>query len=217
MEGPTAHPRLEREEREWQEREKSEQLKNRQRELEYERKERNQQRELEREREKRRGMQREAQKRTEGERLELEAQLKQKQLEGVWVRGSEEGSEDELILPEPDYMELGALKHIAQEHPSQALLQAWVWLSNVVTARLPKVAVFKDVEVVLPISSIVPAQIAAVVEELNNLRDKVAHGQHTPTPGEAIAYIESCQQMARIVHSAYPRKFGAYHVERSDR
>jgi hypothetical protein len=116
-------------------------------------------------------------------------------------------AEERGMLAAPDYRKLNRLVEIAQDHPSQAVLGAWDWLRAIVTNRLPgKDPLYKTQP---PLSWIVPAQIAEVVKELNTLRDKVAHGQHTPTPGEAITYIKTCEQMGRIIHRTYPRRFRA--------
>lgn len=121
-------------------------------------------------------------------------------------------AEDRGTLSAPDYRMLNQLVEIAQEHPSQAVLAAWDWLRGIITSRLPENSRLEETWV--PLSWVVPSQVADVVRELNALRDKVAHGQHTPTPGEAITYINACKQMARVIHSAYPRRFNSGKIEK---
>ena len=42
------------------------------------------------------------------------------------------------------------------------------------------------------------ASFANAVLELRDLRNNVAHGQHNPTAGEAVTYVESVRELARI-------------------
>jgi hypothetical protein len=116
--------------------------------------------------------------------------------------------EGEEIPPEPSYAELNQLVQIAQNFPSQAILDAWEWLRNVAANTLPdKSNLDRMEEKGWRMHWIVPAQISGAVSELNDLRDKVAHGRHTPTPGEAIAYVQTCEQMARAIYRAFPHGF----------
>lgn len=39
------------------------------------------------------------------------------------------------------------------------------------------------------------------VEELRHLRNRVAHGQHNPSPGEALTYAESAEELRRAAHA----------------
>lgn len=38
--------------------------------------------------------------------------------------------------------------------------------------------------------------------ELRQLRNQVAHGQHNPTSGEAVAYVESTEELTRAPSSS---------------
>jgi hypothetical protein len=43
----------------------------------------------------------------------------------------------------------------------------------------------------------VNADFVSAVHDLRHLRNKVAHGQHKPTPDEAVSYVESARELAR--------------------
>ena len=45
-------------------------------------------------------------------------------------------------------------------------------------------------------SRLISAEFANAIRELRDLRNQVAHGQHNPTSGEAIAYAESAQSIS---------------------
>ena len=49
-------------------------------------------------------------------------------------------------------------------------------------------------------SELVSEEFFIAVIELRNLRNKVAHGKHNPTPGEAAAYAESAQVLSATAH-----------------
>jgi len=45
---------------------------------------------------------------------------------------------------------------------------------------------------------LITREFAKATLELRDLRNRVAHGRHNPTPGEAVAYAESVQKLALI-------------------
>jgi hypothetical protein len=47
---------------------------------------------------------------------------------------------------------------------------------------------------------IVNNDFVRAVSELRELRNRVAHGQHNPTAGEAVAYVESAGELGRAAH-----------------
>jgi hypothetical protein len=44
-------------------------------------------------------------------------------------------------------------------------------------------------------------EFVKAVSELRDLRNRVAHGAHNPTPGEAVAYAESAQVLVVVAHT----------------
>jgi hypothetical protein len=53
------------------------------------------------------------------------------------------------------------------------------------------------------------------VLELLDLRNNVAHGQHNPTPGEAVAYVESVRGLTSIARYVAPQNQGRWAVRRA--
>jgi hypothetical protein len=102
---------------------------------------------------------------------------------------------DSQIAAEPS-----PLVREAEANPSFVVIQAWEQLSAALedlvgTAepdRVPRgtpVGWLPD----LQRRQLVSPDFVRAVRELRDLRNKVAHGQHNPTPGEAVAYAESAQ------------------------
>ena len=71
------------------------------------------------------------------------------------------------------------------------LASAWMpdrdWKANVFWVGLPNE---------LQRAGLVNDEFVKAARELFDLRSKVAHGKHNPTPGEAVAYAESAQVLA---------------------
>jgi hypothetical protein len=107
-------------------------------------------------------------------------------------------SSDELTPTEPS-----PLGREAEANPSFVVLQAWerllASLDDLVGVALPNRAGRGPSVRWMPELSkreVVSSDFVAAVQALRDLRNRVAHGQHNPTPGEAIAYDESAQQLA---------------------
>ena len=47
---------------------------------------------------------------------------------------------------------------------------------------------------------IINQQFVQAVNDLRELRNRVAHGQHNPSPGEAVAYVASAHELSRAAH-----------------
>jgi hypothetical protein len=50
-------------------------------------------------------------------------------------------------------------------------------------------------------SKLVNEDFLRAAEELRHLRNRVAHGQHNPSSGEALAYAESAEDLRRVAHT----------------
>jgi len=88
----------------------------------------------------------------------------------------------------------GEMVRKAEMYPSQVVLEAWDWLNKIVNGDNPAGQEVADED----LWQFVPVRFYRTVKDLLDLRNKVAHGEHTPTPGEAITYIRSCVQIARF-------------------
>jgi hypothetical protein len=113
------------------------------------------------------------------------------------VKASQDDTE-KRIATEPS-----PLVREAEANPSFVVIQAWEQLSAALedlvgaaelnrTPRGTPVGWLPD----LHRRELVSPDFVKAVYELRELRNKVAHGQHNPTPGEAVAYAESAQALA---------------------
>jgi hypothetical protein len=104
----------------------------------------------------------------------------------------------------------------AEQNPSYVIISAWERLyaslreSAAGVARLPtyKSSNAHEMAQALLSNEVVNAEFVRAVGELRNLRNRVAHGQHNPTPGEAITYAETVEELARAVEAAATRRSG---------
>jgi hypothetical protein len=105
------------------------------------------------------------------------------------------------VIPSP-------LVRQAEDNPSYVVVQAWEQLSSaiaeVVGTAFPgrKIAAWnatKDLPDLVRRELVNQDYVKAVIE-LRDLRNRVAHGQSKPTPGEAVAYAESAQVLTFVAH-----------------
>lgn len=97
----------------------------------------------------------------------------------------------------------------AEENPSFAVIQGWEGLSRslqglITTALGPGRGTPKSIPRAtreLERAGIVNDRFVQAVEELRQLRNKVAHGQHNPSPGEAVAYVASARELSRAAET----------------
>jgi hypothetical protein len=47
---------------------------------------------------------------------------------------------------------------------------------------------------------VVNKALSRAVDDLRELRNRVAHGRHNPSSGEAVAYVESTKELSRAAH-----------------
>lgn len=98
----------------------------------------------------------------------------------------------------------------AEANPSFVIIRSWELvasaLSDLVGATIVmhgnRSAVF-SAALLEPLqrAGFVSTETAVAVRELRELRNKVAHGQHNPTPGEAVAYAEAAQRLSTIMEA----------------
>lgn len=84
----------------------------------------------------------------------------------------------------------------AEGNPSFVVIRAWEQmleaLADLFAAAFPdenqrRTQPLHDLEQ----SKVAPREYVTAIRELRDLRNRVAHGQHNPTPGEAVAYAQS--------------------------
>ena len=114
------------------------------------------------------------------------------------VEGSGSGSEDDRST---------LLAKEAESNPSFSILSAYERLNGalgeLVSSRLPVPDGGR--RVTLPFqrlrdlqkNGVVNENFVSAVNQLRLLRNDVAHGQHNPSAGEAVAYVESAEELTR--------------------
>ena len=119
------------------------------------------------------------------------------------VSGDESGDKRTETEPSP-------LAREAEDNPSFVVIRAWeqfvVALNELAEGRLPirnirPDSFLSDPSLILRSlrkSEIVNDEFVTAATELRLLRNKVAHGQHNPTPGEALAYAESARSLGIV-------------------
>lgn len=102
-------------------------------------------------------------------------------------------------------IEIDSLVLSSESNPSYSILQAWEQLSIAITkyadAVFPGGFIRGSAINQLPRmlnSGFTTESFVRAVQDLKNLRDKVAHGEHKPTPGEAITYVDTAIVLARV-------------------
>ncbi|WP_143228203.1 hypothetical protein [Actinomadura meyerae] len=123
-------------------------------------------------------------------------------------------ADEQQLQANPD----AGLLLLVQEAPSGAVMQAWSEversihvlfqlhdLENISRAdapeRMGRSARVQPTNMVLLMVErrIIPGSILKPIRELRALRNSVAHGQHTPTPGEALTYVETAREIREIL------------------
>jgi hypothetical protein len=94
----------------------------------------------------------------------------------------------------------------AEAMPSVAVLQSWQRLAGALAA-LASAAQPAGKQIARPgvgvaellhdmqLRDVINSQFSKAVLDLRDLRDRVAHGEHTPTAGEAAAYVASTREL----------------------
>lgn len=120
------------------------------------------------------------------------------------VRQLEPPAEEKQV----DADEFTALVREAEANPSYAVLVAWEQLTGAIddlvgaslgAERFPRrnsPIQLRELER----REVVHKDFARAVTNLRDLRNRVAHGQHNPTSGEAVAYVESAKELTRASH-----------------
>jgi hypothetical protein len=114
---------------------------------------------------------------------------------------SEDSEQQAPLEPDP-------LVREAEGNPSFVVLQSWEQLSIALgdlahAANLGTKIRFNPIFYTSEMRkrNLVNDQFVKAVYELRHLRNRVAHGQHNPTPGEAVAYTESAQVLASVARA----------------
>jgi hypothetical protein len=110
-----------------------------------------------------------------------------------------------LVLAERAEANVKRLSEEAEANPSFTVLRAWEILSSLLAdyaeTFLPERLKGRSPYALLPelqkLGKLSPSYVAAV-QDLRRLRNAVAHGQHNPTPGEAIAYVETTGKLVFV-------------------
>jgi hypothetical protein len=94
----------------------------------------------------------------------------------------------------------------ADSSPSSTVLMAWRTLETTILGLArglsSQPSAGSNVQAALPVlkkAGYVSEELIAAVEQLQRLRNAVAHGEHDPTPGEASAYVEQARQLNTLV------------------
>jgi len=118
-----------------------------------------------------------------------------------WKITSTEQSQHDIDLDRPGFLGLAAL---ATSNPSLVVIKAWEDL-RVALKETARIAI-PDTREVNPLPQLrelaregyVDESFVNAVMELRDLRGSVAYGQHNPTAGEAVTYLESVQELMAI-------------------
>lgn len=84
----------------------------------------------------------------------------------------------------------------AEGNPSFVVIRSWELMLDALADLFAAAFPGEDKRRTQPIgdlqrSKVVPPEYVTAIRELRDLRNRVAHGQHNPTPGEAVAFAES--------------------------
>jgi hypothetical protein len=97
------------------------------------------------------------------------------------------------------------LSVLAENHPSLTVLSAWDGLYKILMATVERDrghgATLGSQKFWNRLADVIPKEWIEMIKSLYHLRNMVAHGQHKPMPGEAVAYVESCEDMSRMIES----------------
>jgi hypothetical protein len=118
---------------------------------------------------------------------------------------------DRLPTDEPAAVLPNPLALDAQANPSFAVITAWEQVSGALADLVG--AAFSEEELKasgarrtpswwvpeLRRRGVMSETFERAIRELRDLRNHVAHGQHNPTPGEAVAYVETASELSRAM------------------
>jgi hypothetical protein len=144
-----------------------------------------------------------------GERLAMAEESARLAIKNV----SESVESEARELPEQLEAEPRLLIHEAEKKPSYVIIRAWedleLGLTDLAGVVFPGRPMREGITRLLADLETKDTGLAAsfydAVREFHDLRDRVAHGDHNPTPGEAIAYAQSIN---RLIMTA---RFGIYY------
>lgn len=136
------------------------------------------------------------------------------------IQPSSEPSADgqgESESPIEEKRELGSLVLVAQTAPSAAIMQAWLNI-EIAVRRLASIEEVRsklrgpqpsdDFRVISLVrllelftrKGILPYGALSALNDLRQLRNRVAHGSHEPTVGEAITYVETAHELSEFLN-----------------
>jgi hypothetical protein len=117
---------------------------------------------------------------------------------------------------------IGILARDGETSPSLAIVQAWERLSTLLrdyaAVVLPKSLLSYPLAPQLQKlqqQGEVTASFVDAVQDVRGLRNAVAHGEHNPTPGEAVAYVDTVAKLAYVA-ALQRAQFEEAHEPRSD-
>ena len=121
--------------------------------------------------------------------------------QALWKITSAEQNPHDIDLRKAGLIELAEL---ATSNPSFVVIKAWEDLEAALMYLVKEV--FPGTREVNPLRRLpdlvkeryVDDSVVSAVRELRDLRNNVAHGQHNPTAGEAITYLESARELSQI-------------------
>ncbi len=119
----------------------------------------------------------------------------------LWKITSTEQNPHDIDLRKAKLVELAEL---ATSNPSFVVIKAWEDLEAALMHLVKEVFPgTRDVNPLRRLPDLVKEQYVNdsyvnAVRELRDLRNNVAHGQHNPTAGEAITYLESARELSQI-------------------
>ena len=97
------------------------------------------------------------------------------------------------------------LAEIASSNPSFTVIKAYdeleTAIGQLVLAAMPDLARSdpQNQVAILGDRRFLSESFASAFKDLRGLRDRVAHGKHNPTPGEAVTYVESARKLSYLV------------------
>jgi hypothetical protein len=119
----------------------------------------------------------------------------------LWKIPSTELDPQEITLRNAGLVQLATL---ATSNPSFVVLRSWddleTTLVSLVRSVFPGTRDFKAVSRLpdLVKEEYVDQSFVNAVHDLRGLRNNVAHGQHNPTAGEAVTYLESTRELSQV-------------------
>ncbi|MFE9232844.1 hypothetical protein [Cellulosimicrobium funkei] len=126
--------------------------------------------------------------------------------------GSRGPSEPRPDKPDPGVdSEADELLRKAEDNPSSSMLIAWerfvreqhelIQILRPSQRRRSPIAIAEE----LAGRNIVNHQYVAAVSDLRAMRNAIAHGEHVPTPGEAVTYVQLAEELRRFTEGARHR------------